>query len=141
MKPELDAPPPLDPILNYRSVWLLCSTNKYGDLLKGRYYASVLTGGSSPLWGVWTVGGRFVRFYSGRTEIEADYSRLVWRRKMASWDLNEIRDHSLQERRAKIASSYNAPIPGSPVDSGDSGLQRLARDAKVTPHRQRKRAK
>jgi len=110
-RPELDAPPPLDPILHYRGVWLLCTTNKYGDLLKARYYASCLISGRSPLWGVWTVGGRFLRFYSGRLEIASDYSRLVWRRKMASWNLDSLHDHSLNERKAEIAATYDTALP------------------------------
>jgi hypothetical protein len=105
------APPPLDPILHYRGVWLLCSTDKYGRLLKGRYYCSCLISGSAPLWAVWTVGGRFLRYYGSRTQIELDYSRLVWRRKMASWTLDSLHDHSIAERREQIAATYNAALP------------------------------
>ncbi len=135
------APPPLDPILNYKGVWLLCSVNKFGDLLKGRYYCSCLISGSTPLWGLWTVGGRFVRFYGGRKEIASDYSQLVWRRKMAKFTLESLKEHTLAERRYEISRVTRAKLP---VNSGDSAMAQLKAGTdpdKVTAHRQQKRAK
>ena len=104
-------PPPLDPILAYRGVWVLCTTNKHGTVLKATHYASCLVMGRAPLWGIWSVGGRFLRFYGARTEIEADYSRLVWRRKMARFTLESLRNHSLALRRAQLKDAYGKPLP------------------------------
>jgi len=105
------AAPPLDPILAYRGVWILASTTKTGQLLKGRYFASCLVMGRQPIWGVWHVGGKFARFYGSRTEIEADYSRLVWRRKMAQFTVKSLRHHSLAQRREQLGDAYKKPLP------------------------------
>ena len=67
--------------------------------------------GRTPIWGLWTVGGRFLRFYGSRTEIEADYSRLVWRRKTARFTLESLRNHSLAMRRDQLNSADNKPLP------------------------------
>ena len=67
--------------------------------------------GRTPIWGLWTVGGRFLRFYGSRTEIEADYSRLVWRRKTARFTLESLRNHSLAMRRDQLKSADNKPLP------------------------------
>ena len=67
--------------------------------------------GRTPIWGLWTVGGRFLRFYGSRTEIETDYSRLVWRRKTARFTLKSLRNHSLAMRRDQLKSADNKPLP------------------------------
>ena len=104
-------PPPLDPILAYRGVHVLCTTNKHGNVLKANYYCSCLVMGRNPIWGMWTVGGRFLRFYGSRSEIEADYSRLVWRRKMARFTLESLRNHSLSLRREQLKDEYKKALP------------------------------
>jgi hypothetical protein len=104
-------PPPLDPILAYRGVHVLCTTDKTGRVLKARYYCSCLVMGRNPIWGMWLVGGRFLRFYGSRQEIEADYSRLVWRRKMARFTLESLRNHSLAQRKEQLRDEYKKPLP------------------------------
>lgn len=103
--------PELDPILAYKGVYALCTTDKSGRLLKATHYASVLVGGSSPLWGVWTVRGKFLRFYSFRSQIESTYPKLVWRRKMATYSLIDITDKSVESRRAELETVYGRAIP------------------------------
>ena len=103
--------PPIDAIRFYRGVWVLCTTNKNGDLLRATHFAACLISGRYPLWAVYRVGGKFQRFYGSRTELETDYSRLVWRRLMAELTYDTLKDNSLAQRRADIASAYKTPIP------------------------------
>ncbi len=98
--------PELDPILTYKGVWALCTTDKTGKVLKATHYCSVLVAGRDPMWGVWLVSGKFVRFAGSRTQIENAYPRLVWRRKMATYQLIDTTDKSVETRRAEIATVY-----------------------------------
>jgi hypothetical protein len=102
--------PPLDAIKFYRGVWVLCTTTKNGDLLKAVNFAACLVSGRYPLWAVYRVGGKFQRFYGSRTELESDYSRLVWRRLMAELSYSTLTDNSLAQRREAIAKAYKTPL-------------------------------
>jgi hypothetical protein len=93
--------PELDPILTYKGLYALCTQDKSG-LLKATHYTCVLVGGNTPIWGVWTVQGRFLRFHPGRRHIEKTYPKLVWRRRMATWALADIEAKSVQDRRNEL---------------------------------------
>jgi len=103
--------PELGPILAYKGVWALCTTNKDGDALKATHYASCLISGNRPIWGVWTVAWKFLRFYGSRLDIEEAYPRLVWRRKMATYLLQDITDKSVAARRSELAQVYKKAVP------------------------------
>lgn len=103
--------PELDPIMAYKGVYALCTTDKSGHMLKATHYASVLVGGSQPIWAVWRTSGRFQRFFSYRSEIEAAYPKLVWRRKMATWQLYDLTDKSIETRRAELETIYGKGVP------------------------------
>lgn len=103
--------PDLDPILAYKGVWALCTVNQKTEELKATHYASCLIAGSYPVWGVWTVLGKFLRFHGSRTDIEEAYPRLVWRRKMATWSLHDITDKSVATRRHELGAVYKKTLP------------------------------
>jgi len=103
--------PQLDPFLTYKGVYALCTTRKDGSVLKATHYACCLVQGVRPVWGVWTVQGKFLRFYPYKHSIAEAYPKLVWRRKMATWSLTDITDKSLETRRDELSKLYSKPMP------------------------------
>ena len=102
----------LDSIMAYKGIWALSRLSEDSHIRQAVYYACCLISGSSPVWGVWTVRGVFVRFYGLRGDIEADYKSLVWVRKMATWKLaGDIGDLDIGERRHELEKTYKSPIP------------------------------
>ena len=101
--------PEISTLMAYKGVYVLCTRGREGRL-KATHYASVLIGGSTPLWGIWLVSGRFVRFASSRHMIEEAYPRLVWRRKMATWACTDVTDKSVETRRAELEVTYGKHI-------------------------------
>lgn len=100
----------LEHVLSYKSVYALTTVvAKKGsdrDRLKATHYAVCLVNGRVPLWGVWTVGGRFQRFFKSRQEIADEYPKLVWRRKMASWNLRDVADKTVELRVEELEDFY-----------------------------------
>lgn len=110
-------PPQLNDVMSYRGIHVL-GTIRYDEgraQLTASHYASCLVQGANPLWGVWTAGGTFLRFYSFKSDIEAAYPKLVWRRRMASWSLLAVDDLKPEKRKASLADRYNAMLP-EPTD-------------------------
>jgi len=109
------APPALSDVMAFRGLYALASTRSDKEsgktLLTTTHFASCLVFGPSPLWGVWTVQGKFLRFYGFRHEIAAAYPRLVWRRRMASWSLMAVDDLRPAARRVVLSERYHAPLP------------------------------
>lgn len=96
----------LSNIMAYKSVYALNTLNEKTGKLKATHYACCLVGGSSPVWGVWTVAGRFLRFHSGRDSIAREYPKLTWRRVMARWSLAD--DRNFSNRKARLLDmKYN----------------------------------
>jgi hypothetical protein len=96
---ELAMTDQLREFLVYRGLHVLCTLNKDKGLTVS-HYALCLVGGVTPMWGVWTVNGRFLRFHSRKSEIERAYPNRVWRRVMAQWALDGIASQSAAKRRA-----------------------------------------
>jgi hypothetical protein len=115
--PALPVLPEIQDIQAYKSVYALCSVDRFGQL-KATHYAAVLIGGPSPIWGIWTVQGKLIRFLGSRAKIEEAYPRLVWRRKMASWRCTDLTDKSVATRRAELESHYGKPTPHAPLALG-----------------------
>jgi hypothetical protein len=104
-------PPDLSGVMSYKGIHALCTVTASKDggrVLRATHYACCLIYGSSPVWGVWTVGGRFLRFASSRGQIADAYPNHVWRRKVASWNLEEVTEADVETRRARLAERYEA---------------------------------
>lgn len=99
--------PNLHDIMAYRGIHALCSVSK-DNKLTATHYACCLVGGNHPVWAVWTVRGKFLRFYTYKSDIEKAYPNLVWRRKMASWSLRDVSDHTPEQRRAELEKAYGS---------------------------------
>jgi hypothetical protein len=108
---ELMPVPPMGAIMSYRGVYALCTTASDGRL-KATHMAHCLIGGPTPMWGVWTVAGRFQRFFTFRHEIERTYSKLVWRRWVGTWNLTNVSDKSAAERREELRRIYHRGVTG-----------------------------
>lgn len=105
MKLELVMTDQLREFLVYRGLHVLCILNK--DMkLTATHYALCLVGGVSPMWGVWTAGGRFLRFHSYKADIEQQYPNRVWRRVMSQWRLDAIADFSPERRRQLMREHF-----------------------------------
>lgn len=97
-------------ILAYRGLWALCTTNK-DDKLTATHLAAVLIGGPHPLWGVWTVEKKFLRYAGSRTQIEEAYPTKVWRRKMATYQLVNWEHKSVGQRSDELRIKYGRTLP------------------------------
>jgi hypothetical protein len=104
---DLDVPP-LGSILSYRVVWALCTSVKVEghQRMRATHYATVLSAGRTPIWGVWTINGAFQRFFGSRSAIEDAYSRLVWRKKQSTWTLTDLHDMDHSEKQRALQTVY-----------------------------------
>jgi hypothetical protein len=108
------APPSLSDVMGFRGVHVL-GTMRYDEdgraQLTASHYASCLVFGPRPLWGVWTAAGKFLRFYAFKEEIAKAYPKLIWRRRMASWQLLAVDDLKADARRRFLGDKYKSPVP------------------------------
>lgn len=114
-KYDVASVPPLDAVLAFKGVWALSLINDNGHAYKATHYATVLVYGRYPLWAVWTVQGRFVRFAASRKQIEDDYPHLTWMRKMARWQMFAIDDEDakVSHRLGVLETMYGQkPVRG-----------------------------
>lgn len=103
--------PDLEELRAFRGIHALCTVERGKKrLLKATHYASVLIGGPRPVWGVWTVAGKFLRFYGSRHEIERAYPKLVWRRHMATWQCISTEDKNIAKRRMELETTYGKKL-------------------------------
>jgi hypothetical protein len=97
-------------LMVYKGVWALCSLDRKKQLLKATHCAMCLIQGPSPMWGVWLIkpnGLKFQRFAFNRADIEKAYPKLVWRRKMSPFNMIEMADVSLEQRRRELMQKYD----------------------------------
>lgn len=104
---------PIGHIIGYRTVYVLSTINAKTGLLKGSHYAAVVCYGPAPLWGVWTIKGKFLAWYGSRKQIENTYSNLTWRRRATQWEMVDMEDHGLERRREELQKFYHTPVPES----------------------------
>jgi hypothetical protein len=98
--------PDLSGIHGFKGVYALGTLNPDTKRLRATHYAVCLVYGREPTWGVWLVDGRFLRFASSRAQIERAYPKLVWRRKMAEWNLNNVDDLDVKRRKQYLREMY-----------------------------------
>lgn len=98
---------PLEMILAFKSVHVLNDAYASGvhnkPNLVPTHYCCVLVQGRSPVWGVWTIRGKFLRFAGSREQIVAEYPAKVWKRVMASWALANA-DNDLKNVAKRVKS-------------------------------------
>ena len=102
--------PELETLMMYKGLYALCTVDKDGKALKATHFCGVMIGGPSPVWAIWLVDGRFVRFANSRAQIEKMYPHLTWRRRMATWHCSDVTDKSLGTRRAELEDRYGKRI-------------------------------
>ena len=106
--------PELEELRAYKSIYALCTVvqakGEHQRQYRATHYACVLIGGPTPTWGVWSVRGTFVRFASSREQIERAYPKLVWKRKMATWQCTDTEDKSIEKRRNEIEELYGKKV-------------------------------
>jgi hypothetical protein len=109
--------PMTDQIMAFKTIWTLNDIRKDAEtgkpVLKASHYCVVLSGGSIPLWGVWTVTGNFVMYASGRSQIEKQYKSKTWKPIMGEWRLRDDGDYrNLEKRREAIAKHTGKEVKG-----------------------------
>lgn len=103
--------PTIESIMAFKGIYVLNTIDRYGQL-KATHYTCVLVGGPQPVWGVWTISGRFSRFFTFRSEVERAYPELVWRRKAARWQMAGVLEkQKTDDKRAELAYAYGAQLP------------------------------
>src|SRR5215471_13599990 len=110
----------LQNIMAFKGVWALCDVSKATKRLKATHYAACLIYGPRPVWGVWTVAGRFQRFFAARSDIEGTYPRLVWRMKAASWALLEVEEYSVKRKIQMVEEKYHQKVARKSKDEAKS---------------------
>lgn len=101
--------PPLGAMLAYRGVHALADLNKDG-WLKATHYATCLVGGRDPMWGVWTVGGVFQRFFGQKAQIAEAYPRKTWRLRAATWHLVDIHGKDAAAKRSDMRQIFRKGV-------------------------------
>lgn len=111
------AAPPLDALIAYRGVYVLCTVDAKNKNLKATHYAAVLSAGPAPIWGVWSINGVFQRFFTFRKTVAAAYPRLVWRRMQATWSLVSMHERDEASRMRQLRRLYKShkPLTGGEV--------------------------
>ena len=102
---------PIGNIIGYRTVYVLSTINAATGMLKGSHYAAVVCYGASPLWGVWTISGKFVAWHGSRKQVEEHYPYLTWRRRATQWALVDLEDHDIEQRKKELQDFYHVPVP------------------------------
>lgn len=101
----------LEDLLTYKGVHALCTLNQKTRELKASHYAILLVAGSQPVWGVWSVYGKLKAFYGSKAQIAEAYPKLVWRRRMATWQVKDIVSKTVAARKQELRDRYGA-LPG-----------------------------
>lgn len=106
----------LEHVMAFKSVHVLNdivierSTKKSKN--KATHYCCVLISGRNPLGGVWTIGGKFVRYAGSREQINEAYPNKTWTRVMSSWmlsrDENDYKD--IDKRVRALEDLYGKEI-------------------------------
>lgn len=113
------AAPPLGSLFSYRTVHALCTaiTIEGKRRLTATHFAVCLTLGQDPIWGVWTVHGKFLRFYGRKSAVAEAYPHLVWRTKQATWSMVDVHDmdHEAKEKQLKSLYKKDKVLAGNEI--------------------------
>jgi hypothetical protein len=102
--------PDLSGVMSYKGVYALSTINHKTGQLKATHFACCVISGPRPVWAVWNVSGRFQRFFGLKSEIESHYPQLVWRRKMAAWNLTSVHNPDVKTRIHELEETYHSTI-------------------------------
>jgi hypothetical protein len=122
---ELGLTPDLEKIMSFKGIHALCTVNKDG-MMQASHYACCLVYGRNPLWGVWSLNGRFQRFYGSKQDIEDNYPHLTWRRIMARWQLKDDADSVAEARRKALSKELRKALPGAEDDTDPQKNEKTA---------------
>lgn len=59
------------------------------------------------MWGVWSINGRFQRFFNRKIRVEEGYPKHVWRRLYGTWTMVSAKDMSDAEKHMELAQVYH----------------------------------
>jgi len=76
-------------ILSFKTIHVLNDVLKSGKL-KATHYCTPLVAGRNPMWAVWTIRGKFLRYSSSRDQIKEAYPDKAWTKTMAAWALGSV---------------------------------------------------
>ena len=120
-----DNSPTIQQVSAYRTIYLLCDLNEKTKRLRATHYACVLSHGSQPIWGIFSVvTGKLMRFLGSRKQVEHAYPKKAWRIRAATWTVSDVSKHELDstERtnlvKAQLKSKPDlkvVPNDGDPV--------------------------
>lgn len=83
-------------------------------------YASCVSGEPSPLWGVWSTSGKFIRYFASRADVEAAWSKAKFEPTYIAYTEGELFTERKQALRALGVSWVNvSPLLAMDQDSGD----------------------
>lgn len=102
----LDNLPKVQHILGFRSVWVLAQLSKDRQTLRATHYCVCLVMGRPATWGVFTIGGKFLRYATSREQISEVYSNHVWRRVPARWQFEELYPSKTIDRKNYLLTKY-----------------------------------
>lgn len=118
----------LEMISAFKSIHVLNDVLKSHDeagrpRLKASHYACVLIGGPTPIWGIWTVAGRFVMFAGSRHQIAELYPEKAWSTVMASWLLTDAESDfkDIGKRVRALEERYGGHIERVPAPAAPAG--------------------
>lgn len=94
-------------VATHRVIYALCDIQTKDDKVQMRatHYVCVLSGGRTPIWGIFSARtGNLVRLAGSREMIEKQFPKKAWRRKQAEWKLNAISAELATELRHSLIS-------------------------------------
>lgn len=102
----------LEHALAFKGMYALCTINKQTQKLTAIYYCQCTIMGPAPIWTVWSAKTeKVVRLMGSKTQIEKAYSYLVWRRRMVTFQMIDMKNKSLEARRAELEHTYHKRLP------------------------------
>lgn len=101
-----------DPLLKDKTLMQLPTLKRvYAIHKNGRIaaYASCVSGGSSPLWGVWSTGGKLLRYFASRADVEAAWAKAKFEPTYVAYAEGELFTDRKQALRT-LGVSTDAPV-------------------------------
>lgn len=94
----------------YRGIWALSTVNAKG-ILRATHMTWIIVYGRQPIWVVYTVAGKFVRYAGSRRGVEKAFPSLVWRRWMVRWAMIDAHNYSIDKRRDTFSTLVRTEVP------------------------------
>lgn len=99
----------LDGVAVGKPVYALCTINPQTQQLKAKFYTLLIEGGPQPIWGVWTMQGKFKRFFIKKSSVADAYPKLRWRRMSGRLTLSQaLVDQPIEAEKTQLVNYYKA---------------------------------